>query len=125
MHKEIEDYVDDIFVKSKTKEDQLAILQRVFKRCRLYKLRMNPLKYAFRVTARKFLGFLIHQRGIDVDPRKVQVIATMKSPTTLTQLKARSSCPHDCLYTTAERRKILPLDFYIPVDIPPVAVTYD
>ena len=38
--------------------------------------------------AEKFLGFLVHQRGIDVDPSKVQAIATMKPPTTLTQLKS-------------------------------------
>ena len=30
MHKEIEDYVDDIFVKSKTRGDHLAILRKVF-----------------------------------------------------------------------------------------------
>ena len=77
MHKEIEDYVDDIVVKSKTRGDHLAILRKVFERCQLYKLRMNPLKCAFRVTAGKFLGFLVHQRGIDVDPSKVQAIITI------------------------------------------------
>ena len=77
MHKEIKDYVDDIVVKSKTRVDHLAILRKVFERCQLYKLRMNPLKCAFRVTAGKFLGFLMHRRGIDVDPSKVQAIITM------------------------------------------------
>ena len=84
MHKEIEDYVDDIVVKSKTRGDHLAILRKVFERCRLYKLRMNPLKCAFGVTVGKFLGFLVHQRGIDIDPSKVQAITTMKPPATLT-----------------------------------------
>jgi flagellar biosynthesis regulator FlbT len=68
MHCEIEVYVDDIVVKSKKREDHLAILRKVFERCRLYKLKMNPLKCAFGVAAGKFLGFLMHQRGIDVDP---------------------------------------------------------
>ena len=49
---------------------------------------MNPLKCAFGVTARKFLGFLMHQRGIDVDPSKVQAITTMKPLVTLTHLKS-------------------------------------
>ena len=88
MHKEIEDYVDDIVVKSKTRGDHLAILWKVFERCRLYKLRMNPLKCVFGVTAGKFLGFLVHQRGINVDPNKVQAITTMKPPATLTKLKS-------------------------------------
>ena len=51
-------------------------------------LHMNPLKCAFGVTGRKFLGFLVHQRGIDLGPNKVQAIATMKPPITLTQLKS-------------------------------------
>ena len=88
MHKEIKDYVDDIVVKSKTRGDHLTILQKVFERCRLYKLCMNPIKCAFGVTAGKFLGFLVHQRGIDVDPNKVQAITTIKPPATLTQLKS-------------------------------------
>ena len=71
IREEIEDYVDNVVVKSKTRGDHHAILSKVFERCLLYKLRMNPLKCAFRVTARKFMGFLVHQRGIDVDPSKV------------------------------------------------------
>uniref|UniRef100_A0A2N9I1Y1 Reverse transcriptase domain-containing protein n=1 Tax=Fagus sylvatica TaxID=28930 RepID=A0A2N9I1Y1_FAGSY len=81
MHREIEDYVDDIVVKSKTRGDHFGVLKKVFERCRLYKLKMNPLKCAFGVSAGKFLGFLVHQRGIDVDPARASAIATMKPPT--------------------------------------------
>ena len=49
---------------------------------------MNPLKCAFGVPAGKFLGFLVHQRGIDVDPSKAQAIVTMKPPTTIKELKS-------------------------------------
>uniref|UniRef100_A0A2N9FKV6 Integrase catalytic domain-containing protein n=1 Tax=Fagus sylvatica TaxID=28930 RepID=A0A2N9FKV6_FAGSY len=64
MHKEIEDYVDDIVVKSKKREDHLRILRKVFDRCRLYKLKMNPLK------------------------SKASAIATMKAPTSHKELKS-------------------------------------
>ena len=80
--------MDDIVVKSKAKENHFSNLRRVFERCCLYKLRMNPLKCAFGVPAGKFLGFLVHQRGIDVDPSKAQAIATMKPPTTVKELKS-------------------------------------
>ena len=70
--------MDDIVVKSKARENHFSDLRRVFERCRLYKLRMNPLKCAFGVLAGKFLGFLVHQRRIDVDTSKAQAIATMK-----------------------------------------------
>ena len=137
IHKEIKDYVDDIVVKSKTRGDHLAILRKVFERCRLYKLRMNPLKCAFGVKVGKFLGFLVHQKGIDVDPSKVQAIITMQPPTTLTQLKSflgklihsavysESRCPHSCLCTTAKERKTLPLGLQIPAGISPAAATHD
>jgi hypothetical protein len=88
IHREIEDYVNDIVVKSKTREDHFGILKKVFERCRLYKLKMNPLKCAFGVSAGKFLGFLVHYHGIDVDPGRASAIATMKPPTTHKELKS-------------------------------------
>jgi hypothetical protein len=80
MYQEIEDYVNDIVVKSKKRENHLETLRKVFERCRLNKFKMNPLKCAFRVSAEKFLSFLVHNRGIDIDPAKASVIATMKAP---------------------------------------------
>ena len=88
MHKEIEDYVDDIVVKSKTRTGHLQVLEQVFKKCKEYKLRMNPMKCAFRVSAKNFLGFLVHHRGISVDPTKATAIATMKRLTTVKELKS-------------------------------------
>ena len=88
MHKEMEDYVDDIVVKSKTRAGHFQILEQVFERCRKYKLHMNPVKCAFGVSVGKFLGFLIHHRGISVDPAKATAIALMKRPTTLRELKS-------------------------------------
>ena len=88
MHKEMEDYVDDIVVKSKTRAGHLQILEQVFERCWKYKLCMNTMKCAFRVFAGKFLGFLVHHKGISVDPAKAIAIATMKRPTTVRELKS-------------------------------------
>ena len=88
MHRELEDYVDDIVVKSKSREDHVQILKKVFERCRAFKLRMNPFKCAFGVSFGTFLGFLIHNRGIDVDPAKTTTIATMKLFATMKELKS-------------------------------------
>ena len=88
MHKEMEDYVDDIVVKSKTKTGHFQVLEQVFKRCKEYKLRMNPKKCAFGVSAGKFLGFLVHHRDISIDPAKAAAIATMKRLTIGWELKS-------------------------------------
>ena len=88
IHEEMEDYVDDIVVKSKTRIRHFQVLEQVFERCRKYKLRMNPMKCAFGVSAGKFLGFLVHSKGISVDPAKATTITTMRRPTTLRELKS-------------------------------------
>ena len=81
MHRELEDYVDEIIMKSRRREDHVEVLRKVFERCRLFKLRMNPLKCAFEVFVGKFLGFLVHNRGIDVNLTKAITIATIASIT--------------------------------------------
>ena len=88
MHQELEDYVDDIVVKSRRREEHFRVLKIVFERYRAFKLRMNPLKCAFGVSSGKFLGFLVHSRGIDVDPAKTTTIATMRPPATVKELKS-------------------------------------
>ena len=77
IHRELEDYVDYIVVKSRRREDHVKVLRKVFERFRVFKLRMNSFKCAFVVFAGKFLGFLVHSRRIDVDSAKTTTIATM------------------------------------------------
>lgn len=38
--------------------------------------------------AGKFLGFLVHHRGIDIDPAKIKAITDMPRPATVKQLKS-------------------------------------
>ena len=47
---------------------------------------MNPSKCAFGVSLGKFLGFIVYQRGIDLDPMKAKAIAALTPPTTLKEL---------------------------------------
>ena len=60
----LEVYIDDIVIKSASLSHHLADLRFALKRMRQYGLKMNPLKCAFGVSARKFLGFIIHEKGI-------------------------------------------------------------
>jgi hypothetical protein len=48
---------------------------------RKYGLRMNPLKCAFGVTACHFLGFVVYEQGIQIDPKKVKSISKVGEPT--------------------------------------------
>ena len=88
MHQELEDYVDDVVVKSKKRGEHFYMLRQVFERSRAFKLRMNPLKCTFGVSSVKFLGFLVHSKGIDVDPAKAIAITTIRPPATVKELKS-------------------------------------
>jgi hypothetical protein len=74
-------YIDDIVVKSTGDDSHLADLRLPFEKMCQYKLKMNPLKCAFGVSAGKFLGFIVHEKGIEIDPKKVEAIRSVKAPT--------------------------------------------
>ncbi|XP_052725995.1 uncharacterized protein LOC128194433 [Vigna angularis] len=82
MHKEIEVYVDDMIAKSESEEEHVLNLKKLFERLRKYKLRLNPAKCTFGVKSGKLLGFVVSQKGIEVDPDKVRAISEMPTPST-------------------------------------------
>ena len=68
----LEVYVDDSTVKSKTEEEMIVDLQETFSNMREYTMKLNPRKCVFGIKSGKFLGYLVSQRGIDANPEKVQ-----------------------------------------------------
>nr|CAN63790.1 hypothetical protein VITISV_003629 [Vitis vinifera] len=74
----VEVYIDDIVVKSKTREEHVLHLQEVFHLLRKYGMKLNPSKCAFGVSAGKFLRFMVSQRGIEVSPDQVKARLTSK-----------------------------------------------
>ncbi|KAK1605782.1 hypothetical protein QYE76_029455 [Lolium multiflorum] len=48
---------------------------------------MNPKKCAFGVTAGQFLGFLVHERGIEIGLKSQEAVRTMQPPTTKKELQ--------------------------------------
>ena len=43
-------------------------------------MKLNPSKCVFEVTAGKFLGFMVSQRGIEINPEKVRAILELEPP---------------------------------------------
>ena len=68
-----------MLVKSKQRPDHATHLQQAFDLLRKYSMKLNPLKCAFGVSAGKFLGFMVTQRGIEANP--LQLKAILQSPT--------------------------------------------
>jgi len=59
MHREIKVYVDDMIAKSKTEDEHLVNLRKLFERLRKYRLRLNPAKCTFGVKPGKLLGSIV------------------------------------------------------------------
>ena len=80
MHNEVEVYIDDMIVKSNDRESHTVNLWKFFERIKKYRLKLNPQKCTLGVTAGKLLGFLVSDRGIEVNPSKIKAILEMPPP---------------------------------------------
>ena len=83
----MEVYVDDMLVKRKEELAHLDDLKETFTTLRQYQMKLNPSKCIFGVASGKFLGFLVSQRGIEVNSEKVQAIINMASPKTVKEFQ--------------------------------------
>ena len=81
-------YVDDMLVKSLRKNDHLNDLQETFDTLRSYNMKLNPSKCVFEVTAGKFLGFMVSQRSIEVNPEKVSAIMELEPLRTVKEVQS-------------------------------------
>ena len=49
-------------------------------------MKLNPLKCAFGVASKKFLGFMVNHRGIEANPEKIQALINMQSPSKMKEV---------------------------------------
>jgi hypothetical protein len=76
----LEVYIDDVVFKSDSMDGHLVDLRLGLERIRRYGLKMNPLKCVFGVSTGKFLRFIIHEHGIEIDPIKIESINKLQPP---------------------------------------------
>jgi hypothetical protein len=62
-------------------------LRKAFDKMCQYGLKMNPSKCAFGVSAGKFLGFVIHEHGIEIDPNRIKSIRNVGSSTCMVEVQ--------------------------------------
>ena len=88
----MEAYVDDIVVKSETRNALVKNLTETFDSLRKYHLMLNPKKCTFGVPSGKLLGFLVSSRGIETNLCKIEAIDQMRSPRTLKEVQKLTGC---------------------------------
>ena len=57
-----------------------------------YKLRLNPNKCTFGVRSGKLLGFVVSNKGIEVDPAKIKAIQEMPVPHSEKEVRGFLGC---------------------------------
>ena len=50
-------------------------------------MKLNPAKCAFGVSAGKFLGFIVNNRGIEANPDKIKAVLDMPSPSSIKEVQ--------------------------------------
>ena len=83
----MEVYIDDMLVKSVKPELHITHLAEVFQVLKSYNMKLNPAKCTFRVSVRKFLGFIVNNRGIEANLDKIKVMLDMLPPSNIKDIQ--------------------------------------
>ncbi|GJW87561.1 putative nucleotidyltransferase, ribonuclease H [Tanacetum coccineum] len=81
-------FIDDILIYSKTKEEHEVHLKLVLKLLRKEKLYAEFSKCEFWLQEVHFLGHVVNQSGIHVDPSKIVAVKNWKAPTTPSEVRS-------------------------------------
>ena len=83
----MEVYIYDMLVKSIKAELHITHLAEAFHVLKNYNIKLNPTKYAFGVSAGKFLGFIVNGRGIEANPDKIKAMLDMLPPSNIKDIQ--------------------------------------
>ncbi|GJY49562.1 reverse transcriptase domain-containing protein [Tanacetum coccineum] len=86
----LEAYVDDMMIKSRTEQDIIKDVEQTFSTLRRINMKLNPKKCSFGMEEGKFLGDKVTSEGIRANPDKLKAIMDMPSPKTLKQMQSLS-----------------------------------
>ncbi len=81
-------YLNDILIMSKTKEEHCQIMREVLKTLRKHKLFLKAEKCKFEVLETEYLGVIISEGSIHIDPVKIQGIIDWPMPTKKKELQS-------------------------------------
>jgi hypothetical protein len=81
-------YLDETLIYNNTWAKHLQHIQKVLHTLQQHQLYANLDKFSFGMDRVHYLGYIIDQHGVHVDPTKIQVIRDWPAPTTLTELQS-------------------------------------
>ena len=94
ISRNVEAYIDDVVVKTKTADNLIADLEETFSNPSKYRWKLNPSKCIFGVPSGILLGYIVSARGIEPNPNKVSAITNMKRPTCVKDIQKLTGWLH-------------------------------
>uniref|UniRef100_A0A803PDE0 Reverse transcriptase domain-containing protein n=1 Tax=Cannabis sativa TaxID=3483 RepID=A0A803PDE0_CANSA len=80
LGRNMEVYVDDMLVKSKTSREHSTNLKEAFSIFQSYGMKLNPKKCTFCFSSWKFFGIIISSRGMEANSENIKASIDMQSP---------------------------------------------
>nr|GEW54203.1 reverse transcriptase domain-containing protein [Tanacetum cinerariifolium] len=88
MGRNIEVYVDDLVVKSRTEAEMVRDIEETLRTLRKINMKLNPKKCSFGLAEGVFLGYVITPEGIKPCPDKTAAVLQLPSPQTVKEVQS-------------------------------------
>lgn len=87
LEKHVFTYLDDIIICTQTFEQHIEVLREVLKRLLNAGLTLNREKCHFCKSELRYLGYVVNEHGLLVDPDKIKAILDLNPPTNVAELR--------------------------------------
>ncbi|GJV08540.1 reverse transcriptase domain-containing protein [Tanacetum coccineum] len=90
IDRNLEVYVDDLVIKSRTEKEVIRDTEETFKTLREINMKLNPQKCAFGMREGTFRGYKVDADGLRVCPDKVEAVLSLPSPKCLKDVQKQN-----------------------------------
>jgi hypothetical protein len=92
LHRNVEAYVDDMVIKSRSHDEFISDLEETFNGLRWFRWKLNPTKCVFGVPQGKLLRFIVSHCGIEANQGKINAIIAMDAPRMIKDVQKLTGC---------------------------------
>jgi len=85
-------YIDDMCIFSESAAQHIEHIKIVMERLHLYNVKLNPKKCVWFAKKFRLLGHIVSEKGIEMDPKKVEPLTQMTEPTNVKELMRFIGC---------------------------------
>jgi hypothetical protein len=92
LHRNVEAYVDDVVIKTRSHDEFITDLEETFNCLRRFRWKLNPTKCIFGVPQGKLLGFIISHHEIEANLEKINAITAMDALKMIKDIQKLNGC---------------------------------